>query len=216
MIDLSITQQFLALAVNDKGKISSFDQNAMVCLIAGGVIELAQAGCIEIRDKRATTVEKPERALEHLLPLYEYIREHEPVKADKIVNDFYMSITGKRFEALFDGVMESLRAQGLTEMVESGLFGRERNPAPKEKVVRAVVDNLRAELLDDDPVDAETAVVAMLLDKSGDLKEHFSKDERRAMKERLKALASTPEGKLVANAIDQVEALSVIILTTIF
>ena len=81
--------------------------------------------------------------------------------------------------------------------------------------MRAVVDNLRAELLDDDPVDAETAVVAVLLDKSDDLKEHFSKDERRAMKERLKNLAQTPEGKLVASAVEQVEMIAVILLTTI-
>ena len=137
------------------------------------------------------------------------------MKANWIVNDFYMSITGKRFNALFDGVMDSLRAQGLTEMVESGFLGRDRTPAPKEKAVRAVVENLRAELLDDDPVDAETAVVAVLLDKSDDLKEHFSKDERRAMKERLKNLAQTPEGKLIASAVEQVEMIAVILLTTI-
>ena len=35
MIDLSITQQFLTLAVNDKGKLSTFDQNGAICLIAG-------------------------------------------------------------------------------------------------------------------------------------------------------------------------------------
>lgn len=215
MIDLSITQQFLTLAVNDKGKLSSFDQNAMVCLIAGGVIELAQAGCITIQDKKVTTAVKPGRELDHLEVLYDYIRDKEPVKADKIVNDFYMSFTGKRFNALFDGVMESLRARKLTEMVESGFLGRDRTPAPTDKAVRAVVENLRAELLDDDPVDAETAVVAVLLDKSGDLKEHFSKDERRAMKERLKALAATPEGKLIASAVEQVEMIAVILLTTI-
>lgn len=215
MIDLSITQQFLTLAVNDKGKLSSFDQNAMVCLIAGGVIELAQAGCITIQDKKVTTAVKPGRELDHLKVLYDYIRDKEPVKADKIVNDFYMSFTGKRFNALFDGVMESLRARKLTEMVESGFLGRDRTPAPTDKAVRAVVENLRAELLDDDPVDAETAVVAVLLDKSGDLKEHFSKDERRAMKERLKALAATPEGKLIASAVEQVEMIAVILLTTI-
>ena len=215
MIDLSITQQFLTLAVNDKGKLSSLDQNAMVCLVAGGVIELVQAGVVTIRDKKAETTGKLPRELEHLAPLYDYIRDKEPVKADRIVNDFYMSFTGKRFNALFDGVMDSLRAQGLTELVESGFLGRDRSPAPKEKAVRAVVENLRAELLDDDPVDAETAVVAVLLDKSGDLKEHFSKDERKAMKERLKALAATPEGKLIASAVEQVEMIAVILLTMI-
>ena len=69
MIDLSITQQFLTLAVNDKGKLSTFDQNGAICLIAGGVIELAQAGVIEIRDKRATTREKLPRELDYLAPL---------------------------------------------------------------------------------------------------------------------------------------------------
>ena len=85
MIDLSITQQFLTLAVNDKGKLSTFDQNGAICLIAGGVIELAQAGVIEIKDKRATTCEKLPRELDYLAPLYDYIREKEPVKANWIV-----------------------------------------------------------------------------------------------------------------------------------
>ena len=105
--------------------------------------------------------------------------------------------------------MFGLVAAALLELELSGCVCIE------EKKVRAVVDNLRAELLDDDPVDAETAVVAVLLDKSDDLKEHFSKDERRAMKERLKNLAQTPEGKLIASAVEQVETIAVILLTTI-
>ena len=51
-----------------------------------------------------------------MAPLYDYIREKEPVKANWIVNDFYMSITGKRFNALFDGVMD---ITGLLSMLET-------------------------------------------------------------------------------------------------
>lgn len=215
MIDLSLTQQYAILAVNDKGKFSSMDQNAMVCLVVAGVLELEQAGCIAITDKKATTAVKLPDDCDYLSPLYDYIHDSAPVKIDNVVDAFVMSFTGKRFDALEEGVMAALKAQHLTERVESGFFSNKISFAPSEKATRMVVDNLRAELLADDPVDETTAALAVLLDKSGKIKEHFAKDERRAMKERLKALAATPEGALVAKAVERIETLFTLMVVTV-
>ena len=71
----------------------------------------------------------------------------------------------------------------------------------------AVVKNLRAELLAEEPVTGETAALVLLLDKGGCLKEYFSKDEMKAMKDELKVLADSKDGKLVADVIQQIEGI---------
>lgn len=207
MEKLSIMQQYVVCAVNEKGKISSLDQKRMICLIVAGLLELQMDECIVIAEKKISSKKKPEREKRYLKPLYEYICEKEPVKVDKVVNEFYMSLTGKPFAELLDGVMASLRAQGLTEKVPSGIFGNKENLAPTEKAVDAVVKNLRAELLAEEPVTGETAALVLLLDKGGCLKEYFSKDEMKAMKDELKVLADSKEGKLVADVIQQIEGI---------
>lgn len=207
MENLSVMQQYTICAVNDKGKISTFDQNKMICLIAAGLLELELDGCITIAEKKIESKAKPAREKGYLQPLYAYICEKEPVKVDKVINEFYMTLTGKPFTELLDGVMDSLRAQGLTEKVQSGLFGSKESLAPTEKAVDAVVKNLRAELLADAPVTGDAAALVLLLDKGGCLKEYFSKDEMKAMKDELKALADSKDGKLVADAIQQIEGI---------
>lgn len=215
MIDLPLTQQFAVLAVNDKGKISSLDQDAMTCLVVAGLLELEQAGCLVFADKKATTRAKLPTERDYLTPIYALIEDKEPVKIDKVISDFIMSFTGKRYEALFDGVMAALKARKLTERVESGFFSNKISFAPSAQAERMVVENLRAALLGDAAVSESTAVLAVLLDKSAKLKEYFTKDERRAMKEHLKALAQTPEGKLIAKAIENVQMLSAAFLVTV-
>ena len=214
MKELSVMQQYVVCAVNDKGKISTFDQNKMVCLIVAGLLELELDGCILIADKKVTSKMKPSRDKAYLKPLYAYICEKEPVKVNKVVNEFYMTFTGKLFTELLDGVMDALRAQGLTEKVQSGFFGNKESLAPSEKAENMVVDALRKELLADAPVDETTAALVILLDKGGCLKEYFSKEEMKAMKEELKALADSENGKIVADVIRQLDGLMTAIAVT--
>lgn len=216
MKELSVMQQYAICAVNEKGKISTLDQNKMVCLIVAGLLELELDNCIVIDDKIITSKEKPARDKAYLKLLYAYICDKEPVKVSKVVNEFYMTFTGKLFTELLDGVMDALRAQGLTEKVQSGFFGNKESLAPSEKAEKMVVTALREQLLADAPVDETTAALVILLDKGGCLKAFFSKEEMKAMKERLKVLAATENGKIVADVIRQLDAImTAIVVTTV-
>ncbi|MEE0511381.1 MAG: GPP34 family phosphoprotein [Peptococcaceae bacterium] len=216
MKELSVMQQYAICAVNEKGKISTLDQNKMVCLIVAGLLELELDNCIVIDDKIITSKEKPARDKVYLKPLYAYICDKEPVKVSKVVNEFYMTFTDKLFTELLDGVMDALRAQGLTEKVQSGFFGNKESLAPSEKAEKMVVTALREQLLADAPVDETTAALVILLDKGGCLKAFFSKEEMKAMKERLKVLAATENGKIVADVIRQLDAImTAIVVTTV-
>ena len=48
MKDLTLTQEYFICAVNDKGKLSSFNVDRLVCLLASGMLELQLSGCISI------------------------------------------------------------------------------------------------------------------------------------------------------------------------
>ena len=207
MMELSVMEQYAVLAVNDKGKISSFDQKKMICLIAAALLELQMDGCITIADKKATTNSKPERDKAYLKPVYAFIHEKEPVKVDKVVNEFYMTLTGKPFTELLDGVLDSLRTKGLTQKVSAGLFGGKESLVPTEKAVNDLVKQLRAALLGDAVVTETMAALVILLDKGGCLKTYFSKDEMKSMKDALKAYAASENGKLVADIIKQIEGI---------
>ena len=62
-----------------------------------------------------------------------------------------------------------------------------------------MVDMVRSELLEDDTVTDEVAALTALLDKSGCLKEYFSKFEQKEIKQRLKEIAASPNGRLVGD-----------------
>ena len=76
----TLTQQYLIGAVNDKGKISTFEQNKMIGLILAAVLELEQIGAIAIEEKKATALAAPAPERAYLMPVYDYIREEAPVK----------------------------------------------------------------------------------------------------------------------------------------
>ena len=52
MRDLSITQEYLICAVNEKGKISGFSTERLVCLVAAGLLDMELAGAVRLTDKR--------------------------------------------------------------------------------------------------------------------------------------------------------------------
>ena len=52
MRDLSITQEYLICAVNEKGKISGFSTERLVCLVAAGLLDMELAGAVRLTEKR--------------------------------------------------------------------------------------------------------------------------------------------------------------------
>ena len=58
MKDMTLTQEYLVCAVNEKGKIGSMNIEKVVCLLAAGLLELQLAECITM-DQKAATVTAP-------------------------------------------------------------------------------------------------------------------------------------------------------------
>lgn len=61
MKDMTLSQEYLICAVNEKGKIGSMNIEKVVCLLAAGLLELQLAECITM-DQKAATRHRPAAA----------------------------------------------------------------------------------------------------------------------------------------------------------
>ena len=73
MKDMTLTQEYLVCAVNEKGKIGSMNIEKVVCLLAAGLLELQLAECITMDQKAAAVTAPLPQDKEYLRSLYDYI-----------------------------------------------------------------------------------------------------------------------------------------------
>ena len=211
MKHLSISQAYLLCAVNDKGTISDFSTEKLVGFVAAGLLDLRLAGCVSLEEKRVSTSGPLPASRSYLEPLYDFIAQKEPVKLSKVAESYTFSFTNKQLDALFDAVGASLEAPGMLQAAKKGLLGGRRHYVPTRQAVSAVVDMLRAELLEEGPISDEGAALATLLDQAKCLKRYFSDFERKEIRRRLQELARTPEGQAVRQMVEYIQLLIVAI-----
>lgn len=207
MKDLSIIQKYLLCAVSEKGTLSDVSTEKQVCFVAAGLLELQLEGCLSLEGKKAEITGPLPKSRQHLRPLYDFIAEKSPVKIEKIVEAYRIAFTDKRMKELLAAVGGSLAALGLAEEGKAGLLGRKAVYMSDREAVRSVVEELRAELLEEGPVTEDAAALTVLLDKGKCLKPYFSQFEQKEMRRKLKALLDAPEGRLVKAMVEHVETL---------
>ena len=66
---------------------------------------------------------------------------------------------------------------------------------------------VRAELLEDGEVTEDIAALVVLLEKGKCVKTYFSAYEQKTIKEKLKAIVASPEGKMVGELVAHVEGM---------
>ena len=204
MKDLSLVQEYMICAVNEKGGISGFSTEKLVCLVAAGLLDLRLADCLTIEKKKVwTTAPLPEDRA-YLGSLYEFVGD-KPKALEKIVEAYTYSVTDKRLVRLMEDVGRSLVDLGLAQETRGGLLGNKKSFVPTKTAVEAVIDMVRAELLEDGEITEDIAALVALLEKSKCVKTYFSAYEQKAIREKLKAIAASPEGKLAGDLIGCVE-----------
>ena len=205
MRDLSISQEYYLCAVNEKGAISSFAAEKLVCLVASALLDMKLADCIEIENKRVQVIGNLPEELSFLDSLYDFIHVGKPVKVEKILEEYTYSMTDKRLKRLMADLGRSMEEDGITKEVVSGLFGGKSSYVPNQKAVELVIDKVRVEMLEEGTVTEETAALVVLLDISKSMKYYFSKYEQKKIKEKLERLLHDPNGKMVKEMVDYVQ-----------
>ncbi len=208
MKDLTLSQEYLICAVNEKGTLGAFSTEKQVCLVAAALLELRLAGCVAL-EKKTVTVTAPLPAEQvHLAPLYHYLTSgSKERKLEKLLEDYNYSVTDTRLNDLVGAIGSSLAALDLARPVKAGLLGSKQGFVPTREAINGVVDLVRAELLEEGEVTEDVAALVMLLDKGKSLKPYFSAFEQKEMREKLRAIGKTATGKLVREMVEYVENL---------
>ena len=198
MKDLSIVQKYMVCTVNDKGvfPFASVEERTLG-LVAGALLELQMEGCIAVDGKKVSAAGALPQDKGYLKPLYDFIREKQSVKLYVVVDAYNFSWTDKRINELRDAVGGSLVQLGAASACKAGLLGKQAGYLPGPETVRSVVEQMRAELLEEGPVSDETAVLVALLERVKCLKAYFSAFEQKAVRQKIEALTQSPEGKMV-------------------
>ena len=127
MKDMTLSQEYLICAVNEKGKIGSMDIEKVVCLLAAGLLELQLAECITM-DKKAAAVTAPlPQDKEYLRSLYDDIANGKggSIKMDKLLESYTYSLSSKQVRALMGGIGGELEKMGLATRTPATLLSNE-------------------------------------------------------------------------------------------
>ena len=134
MKDLTITQEYMICALNEKGKMSEMlGVEKIVCFVASGLLEMKLEGCIAMEKKKVCVISDLPEKLAHLKPLYDYINRYESVKIEKIIEEYTYTFTDKRFYELVDSVGKSLAEINMAEEIEKGILGKRKYYIPTDR-----------------------------------------------------------------------------------
>ena len=108
MTELGITQEYLLLAVNDRGRFSPLNPQQPICFVAAALGELTEAGCIAFTGEKVGLAGPLPEGLRCLKPLYDFIDRPRPVPLSMVLRDF--APDGPKLAELAEAVGESLEA----------------------------------------------------------------------------------------------------------
>lgn len=212
MKDLSVTQQYLLCALKKNGRLPIFGIEKTVCLSASGVLELLMEEVLAFDGKKLTIRTSLPAEKAYLYPVYEVVEKKQPVKFEKVVEYFSVTFTDKHLHELIDRVGESLAEAGCVRREKGGLLGERNLYVPEESAVDAIVQNIRAEILEDGALSEDIVALTALLNKSGDLQKYFSAYEKNALKRRLREIKENPQNEMIQRVSEYINTLFAMII----
>ncbi len=215
MNDLSITQKYLLCALSNKGKIPALNFERIIAIAAAGVVELMMDDVVEFDGKKLSVKRMLPKEKSYLSLIYDYIEKKQPVNFKTVVEHFSVAFTSKNSDELIDSIGDALVAAGCVKHEKRGIFGNKNAYIPDEKAVDYIVQNIRAEILEDWELTEDIAALTVILDKTGELMKFFSPYEKKAVKQRLKEIKNNPKNKEIAKVINYVEELMVVIIVSV-
>ena len=170
MTELGITQEYLLLAVNDRGRFSPLNPQQPICFVAAALGELTEAGCIAFTGEKVGLAGPLPEGLRCLKPLYDFIDRPRPVPLSMVLRDF--APDGPKLAELAEAVGESLEALRLAAP-QRALAGRVFYlPAAGEAARR--LERLLFRLCGEAGPAPREAVLAVLLCQSGVMAQKLS------------------------------------------
>jgi hypothetical protein len=203
MKDMEISQKYLLLALNDKGSVATIgSMRVRAFMVASGILELTAEDIVSFSENQVMVKQDLPSNKEYLGSIYNMISEDNPISLKKLARG--MVTKRNVFKELFNAVGDSLVELDLVSKTNAGLLGRSNHFIPSEGAKKLIVEQIRAELLEEGPVSTDTVVLSSLLIGSRMLKNYFSKFEEEDLNDKLSMLRNDTANKEIFAMIDAI------------
>ena len=185
------------------------------CLAASAVVELLMEDILAFDGKKLSIqVALPEEK-SYLRQVYDVVVKKQPVKFENAIEYFSFNFTDKYINRLIEDIGESLAELGCVRKEKGGFMNGKTLYIPNEADVDHIVQNIRAELLEDGELSEDIVVLTALLNKSQDLQRFFSSYEKQALKKRLAEIKENPQNELIHKATEYIDTLFLMFIVAI-
>lgn len=210
MENLTLTQEFLLCEMNKKGNLNFFTPIPSCALIVSILYELAQNDHISLGDE-IELKSTPSKELSYLVDVYEFIKIQQNKKISNIVEKITLSFKSKFIKQVFDKCKETLIDNGCICEIESKniINSSKTYNVAKIECQEYVIQKIRLAILGKGQISGNTGALISLLNKTGKLKEYFSKLEKNLLKTCVKDLKTNKQYGFIFTTIDELETLYV-------
>ena len=215
MKNLSTTQQYFLCILKKNGKISSLEMEKTTCLAASAVVELLMEDILAFDGKKLSIQAPLPEKKSYLRQVYNIVAKKQPIKFENAIEYFSFNFTDKYINGLVEDLGESLAELGCVRKEKGGFMNGKTLYIPNEADVDHIVQNIRAELLEDGEISEEIVVLTALLNKSQDLQRYFSSYEKQALKKRLAEIKENPQNELIHKATEYIDTLFLMFIVAI-
>lgn len=209
----SIAQEYFALAVDKNGNMPPLHRDeANAGLVAAGFMDLLINEIIKVEKKKITVIKDIPQELQHIESLYTYLNG-KSCSIDKLMMDYY---AGKKIRQLTSEVGKSLFEDGVASAGSGGIFVSETTYIPEKCYREDLVRAIKSALVNNDEITSHDVALIVLLQKTKNLNQYFSKQESEDVKDKLKEIKTNPQNKQLAEMVEDVSSMTLLILATIF
>ncbi|MGL4799872.1 MAG: GPP34 family phosphoprotein [Cellulosilyticaceae bacterium] len=208
---LSVSQSYLLCTLNEKGKLPALRPEAAVCLVAGGIMDLVFGGSIALNNKKVSIIGELSEEQQYLKSLYESVKKAKGMAVQNLASEYTLSLSDKKFTGLLEDVGRTLVEAQCATLEKGGLFGKATLFVPNVEQVNHITQQMRTEMGENGQTSEEIMLLVTLLEKSGQLKQLVSKDERKQLKKCIKEMKENPANQVVKEMVDYTIAMLAII-----
>ena len=190
----SITQNFLMCALNKRGYLNCNDRYLLYGIITGTVIELVDAGALEVWDKHAKIIGPLPEDKPWLEPMYNIFIDEtaEATLSDAATRLFIPVLTDARARATLEYYWPSLEEGGFLERKPS-LLGKYVHKIVNQEYFEALKAKLYGQFTGKDPYDAELTTLLFMLKYSQCIQNVLPGVSGKQIKQRLEQIEDDPE-----------------------
>jgi hypothetical protein len=213
-VELTLPEELLILGIDDTHRFKlHFRSHRKNYTVGSVLLELLLREIAEMDEKGRLILKRPAMTgVPYLDQVIQVLAEHEhkPKNLKKWV--IYFNNRIRLRNRVNQAVIEILQKKEVLKVEESGfLLVPIKKFAVNMEARDYVVQKIRAELLEEGPVEAQTVILAFLLERAKLLGDYFSHYEEKQLKDRLKQLKeqdheSAEWVKSVRKAMDEIDA----------